>query len=267
MNSKPELSIIIPARNEERTITSVLRSLARQAHISQCEVIVVDGMSRDDTATVAGNFPFVRVVSCEPGRASQMNYGAERALGRALWFLHADSTIPDPYTIGILLSCLSDSQTVGGAFRFHLRGDDLYFRAVNMIVNLRTRLAKRAYGDQGIFVRADVFRTLGGFRENQLCEDLDLFLRMRQAGKLALLWPTVETSARTWQRCGKLPTTFWHLKQWVQFEWQRQMAKKPEAKRVGVDVSIALPIAGQAQPAAAAELPPTTPVEANVPVR
>lgn len=263
MISKPELSIIIPALNEERTITSVLRSLARQAHISGCEVIVVDGMSRDDTATVAGNFPFVRVVTCEPGRARQMNYGAEMALAPVLWFLHADSTIPDPYTIDVLLRALEEPELVGGAFRFHLRGDDLYYRAVNVLVNLRSRLVLRPFGDQGIFVRTEAFRALGGYRMLEACEDLDLVLRMRQNGRFAIMPGAVETSARTWQRYGKIRTTLWHLRQMIEFEWRRRRGKLVVLEEAPAQQAALEAPGAKDKPQALGDLPAQGPVEAN----
>lgn len=223
--SRPKalVSIIIPALNEEHTISSVLRSLARQERISDCEVIVVDGGSRDRTVEVAENFPFVRIETSAPGRAVQMNHGAEAATAPALWFLHVDSTLPDRRTVDALLEALDDPAVVAGCFRFHLRGDDLYYRLINALVNLRARALGRPYGDQGIFVRRELFLGLGGFRPSAAdCEDLDFVLRVREQGEFRLLPATVETSARTWKRYGKVATTFWHLNQWLRFEWSRR---------------------------------------------
>lgn len=223
MITKPLVTIVVPVLNEEHTVTSVLRSLARQDRISDCQVIVIDGMSHDDTVAVASSFPFVQVASCLPGRARQMNFGARAALAPVLWFLHADSTLPTPNCIGALLAALADESVAGGAFRFHLRGGDIYYRLINGLVNLRTRLFRRCYGDQGIFVRTELFHGLGGIRDIESCEDLDLVLRVRKAGRFAFLGETVETSARTWHRDGKLQTTLWHLRQLALFEWRRRL--------------------------------------------
>ena len=225
----PPLSIIIPARNEEYTISSVLRSLARQERISECQVIVVDGDSTDGTAEVAANFPFVQVLKCEPGRVEQLNYGARNAQSHALWFLHADSTLAEPYHIDMLLEALEDPEVAGGAFRFHLRGDDLYFRIISAVVNLRAQMLGRPYGDQGIFVRSENFRELGGFRHIPACEDIDFVLRLRQIGKFRVLKQRVETSARTWQRHGKIATTTWHVRQWLAYEWSRKLGRLKES--------------------------------------
>ena len=221
MSKRPLLSIIIPALNEGPTIPSVLRSLARQDRISDCEVIVVDGGSADNTRHVAMGFPFVKMVSCEPGRARQMNRGAQEANAPLLWFLHADSTMPERGCVDALLRAMEQRDVCGGSFRFELRGNDLYYRFVTVMVNFRSRFLHRPYGDQGIFVRTAVFREIGGLREIEHCEDLDLVLRLQKEGRFVLLPQAVETSARTWQAHGKIATTFWHLAALTRFEFRR----------------------------------------------
>ena len=221
MNRTPALSIIIPALNEEQTIAGLLRSLSKQERISDSEVLVVDGGSTDGTAEMAAAFPFVRVISCKPGLIHQLNEGGNAATGAAIWFLHADTTLPDPLTIESVLTALANPQVVGGACRFHLRGDDFYYRFVTGFVNMRAKLLTRAYADQGLFVRTSIFRELGGFRPLRGCADLDLVLRIKARGTFKLLRSRVETSARTWKRYGKFQTTIWHLREWFSFEWQR----------------------------------------------
>jgi rSAM/selenodomain-associated transferase 2 len=226
LSRAPRLSIIIPTRNEEQAIASLLRSLARQDQIDDCQVLVIDGQSVDETAELAAAFPFVEIVSSKPGLINQMNFGAQHANAEALWFLHADTTLPESRTVSLILNALNDPEVVGGACRFHLRGDDLYYKLINSLVNLRARMLGRAYGDQGIFARTAIFRQLGGFRDLPSCSDLDLVLRLRKYGQVRILTPRVETSARTWQRYGKLTTTAYHLREWLGFEWDRLMRKK-----------------------------------------
>ncbi|MBX7245118.1 MAG: TIGR04283 family arsenosugar biosynthesis glycosyltransferase [Candidatus Sumerlaeaceae bacterium] len=221
MPSRHRISIIIPARNEARTIESVLKSLSRQEMISEAQVIVVDGHSTDGTSEVAMGFPFVEVIRAAPGRSSQMNAGAAAADAPLLWFLHADSTLPERLCIEAILEASRDSSLVGGAFRFHLRGDDLYYRIVDLLVNVRSKYFRRPYGDQGIFVRTETFRQLGGFRDLKSCEDVDLVIRLRKVGSFRILPYVVETSARTWQNYGKGAITFYHLKEWLSFEMRR----------------------------------------------
>lgn len=221
----PELSIVIPVRNEEQTIAGILRSLARQDRISDAQVIVVDGGSTDGTANIAQAFPFVELISSAPGLEVQMNHGAERAQAPVLWFLHADTTLPSANTVAYVMDAMRDPNLVGGACRFQLRADDFFYRIINTLVNLRAQWMRRPYGDQGIFVRREIFKELGGFKRIA-CSDLDLVLRMRSRGPIKILRTTVATSARTWQRYGKVRTTVWHLKEWLGFEWNRKIGGK-----------------------------------------
>jgi GT2 family glycosyltransferase len=52
---------------------------------------------------------------------------------------------------------------------------------------VRYRLTRNYYGDQGIFVRADVFRALGGYRDLALMEDLDFSQRLQRRGRSVLV--------------------------------------------------------------------------------
>jgi cellulose synthase/poly-beta-1,6-N-acetylglucosamine synthase-like glycosyltransferase len=59
----PEVSVIIPARNEEQNIGNLLKVLANQDFPPEkLEIIVVDDHSEDRTAAIAASFPNVRVL-------------------------------------------------------------------------------------------------------------------------------------------------------------------------------------------------------------
>ena len=227
MTKSPLLSIIIPARNEGATLPTLLRSLARQNRISDCEVLVVDGASSDNTVAVAESFPYVRAIRSSRGRAVQMNCGAQTARANALWFLHADTTLPDHNCVDALLAALARPGVNCGAFQFHLRGTDAWFQFVNKMVNLRTKVFQRPFGDQGIFVDSRAFRGVGGYRDLEVCEDVDLVLRLRKTGRFVLLPQTVETSARTWQSQGRAKIALWHLAVLARYQWQRITGKLP----------------------------------------
>lgn len=55
------ISIIIPAYNEERYLAACLDSIAAQT-VKPDEVIVVDNNSTDNTAKIAKNYPFVKII-------------------------------------------------------------------------------------------------------------------------------------------------------------------------------------------------------------
>ncbi|GAC1575711.1 MAG: glycosyltransferase family 2 protein [Candidatus Elarobacter sp.] len=96
----PTLSIVVPARNEERTIARCVTSLLAQTH-PEYEVIVVDDRSEDRTpeilARIAREDSRVRVVRGEPlpegwvGKPWALSQGARVARGAWLLFTDADT--------------------------------------------------------------------------------------------------------------------------------------------------------------------------------
>jgi len=93
-----EVTIVVPARNEEATLPLLLGDLALHRPPG-ARVVVVDDHSEDRTAEVAGGFDFVEVVSPPPlepgwvGKSWACHHGARRAPPGALVFLDADVRI------------------------------------------------------------------------------------------------------------------------------------------------------------------------------
>src|SRR4029453_11616227 len=63
------------------------------------------------------------------------------------------------------------------------------------------------YGDQGIFVRRDVYHALGGFTEWPLFEEERLIRRLRARGTFRVLPRVVRVATRRWERDGWLART------------------------------------------------------------
>lgn len=95
MNSAPDVSVIIPARNEEACLAACLRTLAGQHGVSY-EIIVVDDHSTDATRALAESFP-VRLITADPlppgwsGKCNAAWSGARIAEGKWLLFTDADT--------------------------------------------------------------------------------------------------------------------------------------------------------------------------------
>jgi rSAM/selenodomain-associated transferase 2 len=208
MERSPQVSVVIPALDEEAALPETIRS-CREA--GPCEVIVADGGSRDGTVEAARGLADA-VVSAPRGRAPQMNAGAESARGEVLLFLHADTLLPAG-CIPAILYALRDGRVAGGAFRVALspsRVAGAYDRTMlaltGCMINLRSSLTRTYTGDQAIFLRAKTFRELGGYREIPLMEDVELSRAMRRIGRTVLLGKRVRTSGRRWEAWGPLRT-------------------------------------------------------------
>jgi hypothetical protein len=128
-------------------------------------------------------------------RAAALNRGAAAAAGDALLFLDADTLVPLGYDRWIERA-LRDPFVVGGAFEFALDGPGLGLRMVEVINRVRYRIWPLYYGDQGIFVRADVFRRLKGYPHRRILEASDFCRDLRRMGKVVLLRERMRTSPR-----------------------------------------------------------------------
>lgn len=202
------IAVVIPTLNEERVLSRTLLSL-RQLRFD--EVVLVDGGSGDQTVPIAQgqlqglSLHPAQVMVAEPGRARQMNAGAQATRSDVLLFLHADTLLP-PETRTEIEQVLENPKYVGGRFDVRFEDDRGWAWLVSRLMNWRSRWSGIATGDQAIFVRRAAFDNLGGFADLPLMEDIELTRRLKRTGSLAALRSTVTTSFRRWQQQGTLRT-------------------------------------------------------------
>ena len=192
-----EISVVVPVLNEAANIEKSLQNLEQIGGIK--EVIVVDGGSSDNTITLAT--PYARVIRAPQGRAWQMNAGAREAAGGILLFLHADTAITRE-GIELLRQLMADPGVVGGCYKLCFDDRSLLFKLIALGSNLRARLGKIYFGDQGIFVRREIFIEINGFPEVPLMEEWGFCRKLRQKGRLVQLPARVTTSSRRWHKYG-----------------------------------------------------------------
>ena len=197
-----KVSIIVPTLNEELVLE---KTLTQFQQLSPHELIVSDGGSDDDTRNIAGRFSH-RVITGSAGRALQMNVGADEATGDILLFLHADSRI-EPESYRKMLQCMQNPKWIGGAFTLCIESGKWSLKLIALLANIRSKYFGLAYGDQGFFVRKEVFKDMNGFSPLPICEDLDFYYRLRKKGPVILLKEKAHTSPRRWIKEGILFTT------------------------------------------------------------
>ena len=79
------------------------------------------------------------------------------------------------------------------------------------VMNRRSRWTGIATGDQAIFVRREVFESMGGFPDMPLMEDIALSKKLKAIGPPLCIKARVTTSGRRWERHGVISTV---LKMW-----------------------------------------------------
>jgi len=201
-----DVTVVIPSFNDGDLALELVASLPAE---TQC-IVVESGSSDYFEQLPAG---VIRLTS-PGGRARQMNVGAAAADGDILLFLHADACL-DGDAIGQLRRL--DPRVVGGCLTLrnsleYIDDDEVAFayarrhigfiprpvsfwkavwkvgvRILELRIAWRTHVQKLAYGDQGIFVRREVFERLGGYEDWPVFEDREFFARLTAEGGTRVL--------------------------------------------------------------------------------
>ena len=204
----PFVSVIVPVLRDAGALAALLAELRPAGRF---EVIVANGAAADPALDpIRRAWPAVQWVNSLPGRGRQMNVGAERAKGRWLLFLHADARLGDGWLDEIRRA--ADDGAVGGCYRLQIDSPRWQARLIERGVEWRLRWLGIAYGDQGVFLRRDLFRAIGGYRALPVMDDADLVRRMRRHGRLRSSPVGVSVSARRWERDGWMRRTVSNLR-------------------------------------------------------
>lgn len=196
------ISVIVALVNESSQAGACCKQLDQLDGVlgEDYEVIMVDGMSTDDTRAHITH----RLITHPRGRGGQLHAGASHACGDILWFVHADSLL-HPQS----LHAIKDSGAEFGCFTLAFTPTDWALKLLAWGSNKRVDLKHLPFGDQGMFCSRGCYEALGGFQNLALMEDYDLSMRARrhgyQARRLSL---PITTSSRRFLRNGRphLPT-------------------------------------------------------------
>ncbi|MCR4280857.1 MAG: glycosyltransferase [Candidatus Kaiserbacteria bacterium] len=187
------ISIVIPAREEEKVIGETVARLKRELKLPN-EIIVSDGGSHDRTVEVAGQCAD-KVVVFQGTRHTAgrgRNDGAKSAKGEFIAFIDADVFIPEPEAFfRRALAHFEDPRVVGvcGPQKalpdIETWGDKLSFGFLNVITRLQNNVLHKGEASGKIMVvRRSAFEKITGFREDLVTrEDGDFFYRLSRVGR------------------------------------------------------------------------------------
>lgn len=197
-----KISMIIPTYNESSTIDSMLTQLDTLA--DDWEILFADGGSSDDTlAKIGDRYP---VLQCPKGRANQMNFAADKAESDVFWFVHCDSRLPEEAHRQI-----ADAIEKGAQWGcFHIGFDyDGPFMGCNTYLSNRRARRGIAFGDQGIWIRKELFHAQGGFPSLPIMEDYEFSRRLKDIPICQLPGQIITSGRRYEKRCPLL--TMWQM--------------------------------------------------------
>ena len=188
-----KVSVVIPARNEEKLLPRCLSSL-RQQTLPNFEIVVVDSASTDNTQQVAESFG-ARVIRLEePGVGRARQAGFDAAEGDIIVSTDADA-ITKPDWLQRIVTPFVDPGVVGTFGSIELTGQRIWthpayaFFTGFQAVNLRVR--RPLFCGPNFAVRRDAFRDVDGFRIDGKypleAEDVELAQKLRKTGKIVFL--------------------------------------------------------------------------------
>ena len=205
------ISIVIPTLNEENYIGTLLTFLSSHPHKDQFKVIVVDGGSTDATVELVKEFKYRVTCTKKASRAHQMNVGARLAQGDVLYFVHADTQLIPSFVDDIEKAIQAGANC--GCYRFK------FYKSKNPLLHINGYFTRFPFkwcrgGDQTLFIKKDLFESLGGFDEHfVIMEDYELLDRLeRQNVPFMVLPKSVKVSARKYERNSYLKVQLANLK-------------------------------------------------------
>ncbi|GAI53346.1 unnamed protein product, partial [marine sediment metagenome] len=114
-----------------------------------------------------------------------------------------DTALPDNF-LSFIRQAMTDPEVVGGSFALKIQPSTPLLRYIERNGTWRTKLFRLPYGDQAIFVKASLFRLMGGYADIALMEDVEFVRRLRKIGKIAFIPVPVITSSRRYSKTGAL---------------------------------------------------------------
>ncbi|MCC7357421.1 glycosyltransferase [Candidatus Uhrbacteria bacterium] len=210
----PKISIVIPTKNEEKNLPSLLHSIKAQT-LSDVEIIVADAHSTDQTRQIAESLGAKIIDGGMPGYGR--NQGARYATGDIIIFFDADVYLP---TNKFLEDCIAEME------RKHLDIatcrvkpmsrkpiDKIGHEVYNAYVLMTEKIRPHAPGFC-IFVRHEVHNKIGGFDETVVfAEDMEYVQRAEKNGaRFGLLRShPIAVSVRRLEKDGRLAIAFKYI--------------------------------------------------------
>ena len=193
------VSVIIPTCDDNDALADLLKLIhtwSTQPH----EIIVVDALANEQCEKLCQE-NFATWLSYRKNRGTQQKFGAEKASGSALWFLHADANPPIEGLAFIENSIASGSKGGFFKFTFNEKSPSVSQKIISAFTNWRSKHFI-AYGDQGIFVKRDFYQKSGGHADQALFEEVQLIKALRQTKRISICNSPIKVSTRRWEKDG-----------------------------------------------------------------
>jgi glycosyltransferase involved in cell wall biosynthesis len=186
VNAAPEeafdVSVIVPAHNEEKYVRRCLASIRAAAaeYSGSVETVVVCNRCTDRTAAIAKENGAVVVLNEDRCIAAVRNAGIRAARGKTILTMDCDNRMT-PGTIREAVGLLDSGKFIGG-------GAPMRFERYSFPLRLNDWMCRLAFRLTGLWcgifwARKETFLAVGGFREVKAFEDADTARALKKYGK------------------------------------------------------------------------------------
>ncbi len=209
-----KISIIIPTFNEASVIGQLLDRIRPETSRHGAEVIVSDGNSTDNTPLIVKESYALYTTSPKKGRAAQMNYGASKASGDILYFLHADCIVPEGFLSAIEKAIKRGNSS--GCFRLKFDHPHWFLKANAWFTRFNVNYIR--FGDQSLFISHNLFKEIGGYQEDHIVmEDQEIIFRIRKKARFTVIPRYIVTSARKYIDNGPYRLQYVFFRVWLNY--------------------------------------------------
>jgi len=165
--SDPFLSIVIPTFNSAETLAKTLESVVGQT-FSDIEVLVMDGLSVDNTVEIAQRFQDkrIRIFSERDGGVyDAMNKGISISVGKWIYFLGSDDILFSKRTLDNVARALRSTTAEFVYGNVRMDGDSPWAKNDSIYDGTFTRekLFRKNICHQAIFYSKELFNRLGSY--------------------------------------------------------------------------------------------------------
>jgi len=190
----PLVSVVVPAHNEELTLSRNLESI-RKSYYKKIELIIVNDSSTDRTYNIArsfqkkhrARFSRIKVINVQVrGKAGALNAALRHVRGELFMCLDADSALtPESIEIAVndfrdpTLACMSSNVKI-----FSEKGALNFFQRIEYLVCYQMKKAETVAGIQyivggiGSMFRTSLVKQIGGYDTDTITEDIDLSMKI-----------------------------------------------------------------------------------------
>ncbi len=216
-----DVTIVVPAYNEEKRISAMLDALLE--HFGGQQVIVVSDGSTDSTASIVRGYPTVELIEAATtsGKGSAIVKGLKRSSGNIIGFLDADGSF-DPKEVKKLIEafdedtgCVIASKWMGRSFSEV--GEDAFRKVAgriwNSLVNIFLGLSLKDTQAGAKFLKRDVFEKIDcDFISSGFEFDVELLYRVKKAGySIREVYVPYNVISNSTFRYSKTPSMLWDL--------------------------------------------------------